>query len=835
MEPDIKKLENDAIEFVSLAIHFDSIKHFEAAAYYYKEACQALFAARSNGSQLPDIEAKVKEYTQRLKVLLDQLESQKIQDTAAVLPNQHQLELNRVKFLVGQAFEEDEANNKEDATELYMQATELCIQLKSKTNDATIQSQLTKLAQQALERAECLKGVKSPVEESVSHRPVSPRPARATYRPIPPLGFTNLDVQARSSHHAGGISSGTNEKYNLQVSGSQSYGKEEIDVLRFTSFINRREYVPFLVVDLKEQFAYPLPYSDKDGKLILSPKQIKSFKKWVRPDEICPHPKMIEVIDCYSIKQTVVSDCSFVASLAISAQYEKKFKKRLITSIIYPQTRNGDPVYNPCGKYMIKFHINGVPRKVIIDDYLPIGSSGELLCSYSTNRNELWISLLEKAYMKVMGGYDFPGSNSNIDLHALTGWIPERVSIQPGDKEFDSNAVFRKLLAKFPEGEVLVTMATGPMSDDEADRAGLVPTHAYAMLDIREVRGKRLLLLKNPWSHMRWKGNYSERDTVHWTSELKAELNYDPKNAQMFDNGVFWIDYDSICQFFEVIYMNWNPSLFKYTYSTHQKWKAGSSPIKDSFNIGENPQYSLEVNSPHPSAVWVLLTRHITDKEDFAVNKEYITILVYKNEGQRVYYPYDPPPHIDGTRINSPHYLCKMIVDPKGTCRYTLVVAQYEKMNTIHYTLRVYSTCPFTLAKIGNPYTFQQEVTNGEWKGISAGGCGNHPATYKNNPVYQLQLNNFNDDNNLLIDLKGPKQYQMGFDLVMISVNNQNSKNQFTRKSSGCYRSGFVILPLNDVPAGVYHIIPSTFLPGQEGPFFLKVQASCPIKLGRIQ
>ena len=60
-------------------------------------------------------------------------------------------------------------------------------------------------------------------------------------------------------------------------------------------------------------------------------------------------------------------------------------------------------------------------------------------------------------------------------------------------------------------------------------------------------------------------------------------------------------------------------------------------------------------------AVWLLLSRHITDIEDFRNNKEYITLLVYKNDGQRVYYPYDPPPYIDGVRINSPHYLAKVL------------------------------------------------------------------------------------------------------------------------------------------------------------------------------
>lgn len=73
----------------------------------------------------------------------------------------------------------------------------------------------------------------------------------------------------------------------------------------------------------------------------------------------------------------------------------------------------------------------------------------------------------------------------------------------------------------------------------------------------------------------------------------------------------------------------------------------------------------------------------------------------------------DPPPYIDGVRINSPHYLCKLILNEQSAKNYTLVISQYEKMHTIYYTLRAYATCPFTLKKIvTNRFPYVKEVSS---------------------------------------------------------------------------------------------------------------------------
>ncbi|XP_041101012.1 calpain-7-like isoform X2 [Polyodon spathula] len=780
-----------------------------------KEAAQALIYAGMAGSKLENIQDKISEYLDRVEALHTAVQAQSIDP----LKSKHQLDLERAYFLVTQAFDDDEKGNVEEAIELYTQAVELCIETANETSDQTLQLKLKQLARQALDRAEGLKDALP--KPTPKDRPALAKPSNPV-RTFQPLG-PDFSLQDKPQP--------VRPVQSCEPQG-QKYTCEEIEVLRKTSKINGIEYVPFMSVDLKERFAFPMPFSDKCGKLALSPKQKAIFSRWVRPDEISNNPTMIFTVSSFSIKQTVVSDCSFVASLAISAAYERRYNKKLITSIIYPQNKKGQPEYNPCGKYMVKLHINGVPRKVIIDDYLPVDHNGELLCSYSSNRNELWVSLIEKAYMKVMGGYDFPGSNSNIDLHALTGWIPERIAMHSDNQAFSKDDTFRMLYQRFHKGHVLITTATGVMTEEEGERWGLVPTHAYAVLDIREYKGLRFLQLKNPWSHLRWKGRFSERDEKSWTTELLKYLNFDPKTAQKFDNGVFWITWEDLCQYYDVIYLSWSPALFKESSCIHSTWDAKQGPVKDAYSLANNPQFKLEVQCPQGgAAVWVLLTRHITDKDDFASNREFITLVVYKTDGKKVYYPSDPPPYIDGIRINSPHYLTKIKLTTAGTHTFSLVVSQYEKQNTIHYTLRVYSGCKFNFSKIPTPYTHYKR-SNGQWKGHSAGGCGNYKETYKHNPIYQFQLEKSGP---LLIELRGSRQYSVGFEVITVSTVGEPGPSGFQKKSSGDYRCGFCYMEVDFLPAGVYNIIPTTFLPNQEGPFFLDFNSTTPLRVSQLQ
>lgn len=146
-------------------------------------------------------------------------------------------------------------------------------------------------------------------------------------------------------------------------------------------------------------------------------------RRFARPAEIARHQRkqlcIYHTISPYTIKQSLVTDCSFIASLCIAAAYERRYRRRLVTGILYPQNKAGGPIYNECGKYVVKLWLNGVARRVQIDDRLPVDRNYNLLCSHTSNSSylELWVSLLEKAFLKLTGAMSYERERARAYIH----------------------------------------------------------------------------------------------------------------------------------------------------------------------------------------------------------------------------------------------------------------------------------------------------------------------------------------------------------------------------------------------------------------------------------
>ena len=427
--------------------------------------------------------------------------------------------------------------------------------------------------------------------------------------------------------------------------------KTEVSVLKRSSMIASGLFLPWSEADanqlsmrvrkLSPTTQGPLLFTDPDGELCLSKEQRKHFFKYARPMEITQlrqrrgviqhAPTLIKSITPYTIRQRCVTDCSFIASLCICASFECRFRKRLVTSIIYPQDETGVPIINPEGKYMVKLWLNGIARQITVDDRLPIDRHSNLLCSHTmgnTNQLELWVSLIEKAYMKLCGGYSFPGSNSGVDLFSLTGWIPERIFFAQDDattnlKDFETPTAraWERLSSANSFGDCLITVSTSrDLSEDQATKLGLVTGHAYAVLDVIQTRdGTKMLLLKNPWASNGWKGKFSRYDKESWSDpSFQSEVGYDPDMAPREDDGVFWIAWDDVLHYFRNLQLSWNPDLFPHRVTKHDFWPKEKGPTNDTFNIGDNPQYVMALSKQalaKRATVWILISRHVEKQE----------------------------------------------------------------------------------------------------------------------------------------------------------------------------------------------------------------------------
>ncbi|KNC51396.1 uncharacterized protein AMSG_12080 [Thecamonas trahens ATCC 50062] len=251
------------------------------------------------------------------------------------------------------------------------------------------------------------------------------------------------------------------------------------------------------------------------------------------------------------------------------------------------------------GVYGLVLFKNGQWVPVVVDDYVPmVEAGGERWQAYSrcSNPREIWVSLVEKAYAKVHGGYpQIEGGKETSALVDMTAGIPFRVNLRSSKwmavlfGSPKARSAFRASLSLSASGSIGVLDGDecggaheaegGAASDaphlllwaymrrklDERyalsayvaaeqdaagtvlqDGSGLVTGHAYAVLGCAEICDEsavgvgmlRLVRMRNPWGGHEYTGPYSAVSPM-WTPALRRAAGF-----ALGGNGTFFMTYE---------------------------------------------------------------------------------------------------------------------------------------------------------------------------------------------------------------------------------------------------------------------------------------------------
>ncbi|KAJ7753130.1 cysteine proteinase [Mycena maculata] len=217
--------------------------------------------------------------------------------------------------------------------------------------------------------------------------------------------------------------------------------------------------------------------------------------------------------------------------------------------------------------------------KTLYDDSARTGGKS-LYFARSGTEGETWVPLIEKAYAKLHGDYaSISGGFSCEAIEDLTGGVSTFI---PTKDILDSDVFWREELLRATTDR-LFGCAFDSLDSSRSGNAdltvnGLIGGHAYSVLRAVEYRGKRFVVLRNPWGDSEWTGRWSD-GAKEWTEEWLPAL----KELQhaFGDDGEFVMEYEDFLN-------NWD--LVEKTLMFDDSWVMSSQ--------------WLQVTARAPSAAW---------------------------------------------------------------------------------------------------------------------------------------------------------------------------------------------------------------------------------------
>uniref|UniRef100_A0A8C0UE85 Calpain-3 n=1 Tax=Cyanistes caeruleus TaxID=156563 RepID=A0A8C0UE85_CYACU len=419
---------------------------------------------------------------------------------------------------------------------------------------------------------------------------------------------------------------------------------------------------------LEKNVLYEDPdFPPNESSLFYSQKSPVKFE-WKRPREICENPRfIIGGANRTDICQGELGNCWFLAAIACLT-----LNKKLLCRVI-PHDQSF--IQNYAGIFHFQFWRYGDWVDVVIDDCLPTYNN-QLVFTKSSQRNEFWSALLEKAYAKLHGSYEaLKGGNTTEAMEDFTGGVTEFYEIKDAPKDIykimkhaidrgslmassiDDDLGFSygsapgssigELIARMVKNQENAQMTQStvdyqgmeerpawtivPMQYETRMSCGLVKGHAYSVTAVEEVLFKgekiRLVRLRNPWGQVEWNGAWSDK-SEEWDSVNEAEKIR--LQHKVVEDGEFWISFQDFMRHFTKLEIcNLTPDTLEvdkfqtWTVSVNEgRWVRGCSAggcrnYPDTF--WTNPQYRLK------------LLEEDDDPEDEEVICSFLVALMQKN------------------------------------------------------------------------------------------------------------------------------------------------------------------------------------------------------------
>ncbi|XP_023674237.1 calpain-10 isoform X3 [Paramormyrops kingsleyae] len=350
--------------------------------------------------------------------------------------------------------------------------------------------------------------------------------------------------------------------------------------------------------------------------------RLQGAVEWMRPQEICSSPKLFpENPKEGHPKQGILGDCWFLCACTALLK-----NKHLMDKVFPPgQPQWGDRSYK--GKFRFRFWRFGRWVDVRVDDCLPCLSS-RLCFSHCQSPSVFWVPLLEKAYAKLRGSYERLWAGQVAEaLVDLTGGLAEQWSLKDSGNEEDplgqTDKGRRRLDLDSLQAVKGLCSISGSVHSAPGGASELGQHHALSVMEwidlpVASGAAVRLLRVRNPWGRPTWGGAWREGGERWEQMDQTCALDL----LSRTEEGEFWMEeaefleeFDEVTVGYPIGSQGFILSIYTgcelpHSYQIGSCWIKGHSSggCRNNSSFGSNPKFWLQMKDP--GEVLVSLLQH---------------------------------------------------------------------------------------------------------------------------------------------------------------------------------------------------------------------------------